>query len=466
VNKKSIFAFLIILFTLPLTVYYLLPQATYLYIEATGQKANLVIDASANLGGLPQTWRYLAQGGEELIPDTLSPTLNHLKQLQPRYIRIDHIFDGYIDFDDPYNLDFTKLDQLVNDITSVGALPFFALSYFPSQYTDDNTVTGQPNPQLWASAIRQTIQHYSSQYPNLYYEVYNEPDLFGQWKTYSSKNYLNLYRPVSHIAQELSPQLKPFKIGGPATTALYKNWVNKFLETITKENLRLDFYSWHRYSLNPHQFTKDIETFNQWLENHPQQMPNLELFITESGPDSENNSIYDQNLAAAHALSVINLTTAKLTGLFTFEIKDGLDSQKKTHWGRWGLLTHQESTDGLQPKPRFNSLLALNQLGSDRLQVTGQGDWVTALASQNPTTNSIIVEVTNYDRYSRHRENTPITFKNLPPGNYDLTKKLLNGGTNTQIIQILPQTLFQTSLNLAPNTTYILTLTPQTPDKD
>ena len=73
----------------------------------------------------------------------------------------------------------------------------------------------------WGQVVRATIEHFSGRnqrnLAGVIYEVWNEPDLFGSYKTYGDKNYLTMYE-VSARAAAGATNVNSFEIGGPATT--------------------------------------------------------------------------------------------------------------------------------------------------------------------------------------------------------------------------------------------------------
>jgi len=419
-----------------------------LFSEATGTKAEIRVDAGSNLGVLPQPWRNLAQGGEE--PDTITKVAQKIKLLQPNYIRIDHIYDFY---DVPNG--WTKLDSEVNAILAAGAKPLLALSYMPNGFGAD--ITAAPdNWNDWYALVKATIEHYSGKnnknISNVYYEVWNEPDLFGGWKAYGNKNYLRLYR-VSAQAAAAANNTLPFKLGGPATTGAYPNWIEALLNLVDAENLRLDFVSWHRYSWEAEALSDDAGLINRLLLKHPR-LALKEKLVTEYGPDPENNPAYDTGLGASHLLATIRASLGKIHKIFNFEIMDGPGPDGAAFWGRYGLLTHHAS--GLQPKPRYNLLLWLNQLEGQRLAVTGEGSWVKGISVASG--NILRLYLVNYDPRGAHQETVPIVINNLAPGSYQVNYEWFQGKTQTKAVQITGGT-FVDQVFMRPNEIIRLTLT-------
>jgi xylan 1,4-beta-xylosidase len=231
-------------------------------------------------------WRNLAQGGEDK-DWRMGSLVPKVKTLNPMYIRVDHIYD-FCDIVKKENgqliFNWTKFDLVINDILATGAKPFISLSYMPPSIAKDGDITGTPSSwQEYQTVIYNTINHLSKErgITDVYYEVWNEPDLFGQWKTYGKKNYLTLYSAASNAAKQIT-NAKTFKLGGPGTTALYKNWFDALAKQSIDNNMRLDFISWHRYSNDIDQFQKDIVEANSWMQDYPQ-LANTELLITEWG---------------------------------------------------------------------------------------------------------------------------------------------------------------------------------------
>ena len=155
-----------------------------LFSEATGTKAEIRVDAGNTLGTLPQPWRNLAQGGEE--PGAITQVTAKIKPLQVDYIRLDHIYDFYDTVkkeNGQVQFNWTGLDAEVNAILAAGAKPLLALSYLPSGFGAD-TVAAPDNWNDWFTLVKATIEHYSGskKIADIYYEVWNEPDLLGSWK--------------------------------------------------------------------------------------------------------------------------------------------------------------------------------------------------------------------------------------------------------------------------------------------
>lgn len=462
-NKKQLLSLIILLILLvALPFLYIASQSLQQFLSrAIGTKANITIDAVHTLESITQFWNSFAQGGEE-TKNMIAPVTSEVKNLSPAYIRIDHMFDHHNvvsrNSQGQLAFNFESLDRVVQSILNTGALPFFSLSYMPLVIAKNNDITQAPNNwNEWSQVVKQTIEHYSGKknlnLSNIYYEVWNEPDLFGKWKYYGDKNYLTLYNYAVTGAQNAT-NTNQFKIGGPATTQLYKNWITALANYATSNNLRLDFFSWHRYTAKPLDYNKDSTDVTSWLFPYPK-FVNITRIISEWGFDSEINSGYDTKLAAAHAVATIRQAINGYAHLFAFELVDGPDPGNRKYWGRWGLLTHPST--GISRKPRYEAFLMLKELKGKRLLLSGEGTWVSGIAAINEKTINIFL--TNYDSSGRNLEQVPVKIVNLTNGEYKLITKRLGQPTITETKTVTDGTI-NTAAILTVNDVMLLQISP------
>lgn len=464
-NKRFLYfritVLLVILLSLPLLLVTVKEIQKYL-TRAAGKNAALVVDTQLKLGKMRPFWNSYAQGGEE-SGDMIGPVVSELSRLAPNYIRIDHVFDHFDmvgrSADGSLTYNFSKLDVLIGSIVKTGARPFIALSYMPPVIAENGDITAKPkNWNEWQEVVMRLVEHVSGRselnLSQVYYEVWNEPDLFGKWKYTGDKNYLTLYAFAVRGAQK-AQGVNSFKIGGPATTALYKNWLTALANSASRQKLRLDFFSWHRYTTNPTDYNQDVRNVTNWLFYNPEYI-SLPRLITEWGFDSNTNPGYDGLLAAAHALSSIRQAMYGYEQLFAFEVVDGLSENSKPYWGRWGLITHPKT--GKLLKPRYAAFTLANLLQGTRLSVTGEGTWVSAIAAKTDETVRILV--TNYDPESRHTEETPLTITGLVNGEYLAKRTRLAQDPVTEKVKITQNT-YQTQIVLPANAVILLEITPE-----
>jgi len=442
--KKGILIFPFLILALVLSLISI-EKTIHFFSKAREIKTNIVVDPSINQGPLIPIWQALAQGGEEKYP--FDNILLEIAALKPKCIRLDHIYDFYNVVRKENNqliFQWEELDRLVNQILTVGALPFLSLSYMPPAIAKNEEITNPPeNWQDWAKVVKETIQHYSGKdqknLSNVIYEVWNEPDLFGGWKFGGEKDYRLLYK-YAVLGANQTQNTNPFKIGGPAITAPYKNWVDGFLDFTIKNNLRIDFYSWHRYSLQPEKFLEDINKVDTWLFKNSGF--SLEKYLTEWGPVAEKSTINNSNFAAAHLVATVRQVLQRVDLSFIFEIKGG-----------WGILTQEENSP--VKTPRYYALELLNKMNGTRISLKGESSWITGFAAKDG--NKIKIILANLDLKNEHFEIVPLTIINLENGNYFYQKTFLEGKRDISSKEITSG-VFQEKITITPNNIVVIEL--------
>lgn len=407
-----------------------------LMIGAEGRLAAITVETDHVLGPMPQPWRALAQGGEDLL-GFMDQAGGQVAGIKTQYVRIDHIYDGFNVVGPGLTYNWSSLDQVVDKIRAAGATPFLSLSYMPIPISKSDILDEPKDWNDWTQVVQKTIEHFSGDksIPNMYYEVWNEPDLFGKWTMGGSKDYKKLYLYASRGAQAARVS-QAFKFGGPATTGLYRNWLDSFFPFILENRLRLDFFSWHRYDTDLSKYNEDVSFVNLWIESHPY-FSNVEKIISEMGPDSEKGGQNDTQAGAAHLLAVMRELLAQIKYGFTFSVT-----------GNWGVIG----------KPRYEALKLLSNLGDQRLAVTGDGTWVQSYGAKKG--NAYQVLVVNYDPRGGHSEVVPVTFVNLVNQNFLLRQTTMGGGT-TQTEVATTEAILQREIPLTPNAAVLLELTPK-----
>jgi len=427
----------------------LLNSVTRLFVGAEGRLAAIAVETDHPLGPMPQPWRALAQGGEE-EKTFLDNTSVQVAAAKPQYIRIDHIYDGFnvvSKTNGQLQFNWTQLDGIVDKISATGAKPFLSLSYMPPAISSGDIVAEPTSYNDWALVVQRTIEHYSGGkgIDGVYYEVWNEPDLFGKWTMGGKKDYKKLYIYASRGAQA-ARGVKPFKLGGPATTALYKNWLDNFFPFILDNKLRLDFFSWHRYGLNVDQYAQDVDNVQRWLDSHPY-FASVEKIVTEMGPSSDKAAVNDNRVGAAHLIATARELLFRISYGFNFSVKDAPGST-----GGWGIISSSGSV-----KPRYIALTMLDKLGNMRLGLTGEGTWVRAMAARDGNTYQVLV--VDYDPKGIHSEVVPVSFIDLQPGNFTLKQTVLGASSVSEQIAT-DVAVFQRQVPLTPNSAVLLELTP------
>lgn len=365
-EKRKIGLFINVVF-LGLSLFFLLLRwnLPVSFLKRAAEEKEEVVFETTPQGQLKRIWKNFSQGGEEGKKNMLTPAFEEIKALEPEHIRIDHLFDFYDTArktaqGGKFIYNFSVLDERVKEITDLGATPFLCLSYFPKAISAN--LTQLPESLVdWEELINKVVQRYSGtslgdkKIANIYYEVWNEPDNFGQM---SPEQYFLLYSATIRGALKCRDCL-PFKIGGPAITTLKKDWMESFLSLIAQNNLRLDFVSWHSYQKDPQKTLMEMETLRQ-LRAFNLLLGKPEIIVSEWGSTPEISPLHDSYWDASHTIEGVSLFKDKIDRVFAFELKDGVSPEGKKFWGRWGLLTNESG--GITPKPRYFSFIFLNKL--------------------------------------------------------------------------------------------------------
>lgn len=408
------------------------------YAGAEGRLSAVSIDITRPLGPMPKVWGGLSQGGEDLEGFLVKAGLE-VSKLNMDYIRIDHVYDmfGVVEKAGGAEYNWSRLDKVVQDIIKAGAKPFLSLSYMPGVFTGGDILAEPRDWNEWSRLVQATVEHYSGalKIDDVYYEVWNEPDLFGKWRMGGKKDYKNLYYYAA-VGASRAQNVKNFKLGGPATTGLYRNWMDNFFPYILNNKLRLDFFSWHRYDLDPMQYARDAESVDKWIEGQPY-FSQVEKIISEMGPDAKAGGLNDTQAGAAHLIAVVRQLMGKIKYGFSFSVT-----------GNWGVVG----------KPRYQALEYLSRLGPDRMPVSGEGTWVKAIAAKSGDRYQVVMA--NYDSKGTHFEAVPLSFLGLKRNKYLLKRQLL-GQNMTETEVATSEAIWQTIVPMPANSIAWVELTPK-----
>lgn len=425
-SRRQIFTlvvFFLLLLSLPLVVY-LARQQQILRKRAAVLPPNIIVDTQNVLGTLPRFWQGLAQGGEEKEPN-LDDIKDELRALEPAYIRLDHIFDFYDVVyrkrDQTLGFNWRTLDQRIQDILNTGAAPFLSLSYMPAVLSSGAEVDLPWDWKEWQSLVRETIEHVSGKkglnLENVYYEVWNEPDLFGRFTVGGKKDYRALYY-WSVAGAKKAENVNEFKIGGPAVSYLHPSFLPAFLDYVSANGLRLDFVSWHVYDFNEARIAEEAQILSGWLSRDPSFL-GVEKVVSEWGIESAKSFRHGQNVSAAHTVAAIIRMTGTVDLALAFEIKDG----PHDFGTGWGIFTHEAA--GKTPKPRYFALWLAKFLKTSRLLLLGEGTYVKAIAAKDAD-ETVSLLVSNYSPFYFPSDTAvPIIFNRLYNGVYKLSAWVL-----------------------------------------
>ncbi len=409
-NLLPLIGIVALLIMIPITVS-IGQKISRLISQAQTVPANIVVDAGILQGPILRPWIGVSQGGElENDKKTLIsilPVVGKLKALNIKYVRFDHIF----------NFPLNERLKEIKAVSAMGAFPVISLSYYPTSVA--SSWTGRPyNWSAWETEVESLITRISRDTPNVYYEVWNEPDGkdFGNM---SAGEYLQLYRRTVAAANRVK-NVQPFKIGGPAmANPDNKAWMKQFVTQVAKEGLRVDFISWHRYHRDAQVFTRDLDFVDDIL--FANNLSDRERLITEWGTDPKPGPIHLTSFEATHFVAVTRRILDRVMVATKFEARDGVITGGGTavkDGEGLGIFTYNGND-----KPISSAIRLVNKMGGYRILLGGEGSNVTGFATKNADSTNILL--VNYDKDLKNTEDVPISVRGLSPGQVQIKKTVL-----------------------------------------
>ena len=247
-----------------------------------------------------------------------------------RYIRFHAIFHdvlGTVSVENGKTLyDWTKIDQLYDDLLARHIKPFVELGFTPQALaTSNNSIfywhgdTSHPKPDGWRDLVAAFSRHIEQRYGKSevrtwFFEVWNEPNLSGFWEGGDQKAYFDLYDLTAKTIKSIDPELR---VGGPATAGAA--WVPEFLAHVKQSGAPVDFVSTHTYGVqggfldengksdtkldpSPDAIVGDVRRVRDEISASP--FPTLPLYFTEwSTSYTPRDSVHDSYISAPYILT-------------------------------------------------------------------------------------------------------------------------------------------------------------------
>ena len=199
--------------------------------------------------------------GTLIRPDSQAQLKIAVDELGFRYIRFHDIFHDVLGtvrvVDGRTVYDWSKIDQLYDDLLSKGIRPFVELGFTPqAMTTSEQTIfywkgnTSHPKLGPWRDLIDAFVRHVRERYGvaevrHWYFEVWNEPNLDGFWERADQQAYFELYDVTARTIKAIDPTLQ---VGGPSTAGAA--WVPEFLDYARKTGTPVDFVTTHAYGVD------------------------------------------------------------------------------------------------------------------------------------------------------------------------------------------------------------------------
>jgi Glycosyl hydrolases family 39 len=426
-----------------------LDEAKIVLLPADRTEAvSLSVNAETKEGIVPNGLIGLSQGGG--MSDYDDATAAKLKEGGFKWFRMDNVLTSALKKDEQgkFVYDWSDFDRRLDFMYKVGAEPIFAASYMPQvlDAVPNNDRQSAPNDyEAWEELCYQAAKRGLERGKRVHFwEVWNEANtgwikpgpndtgpeefktLYQQAIGQDEPNheivrrfeaYAKVYRATARGVRQADPQAK---VGGPALASgpfeqtncdhcrHGKGFARGLMLWCDKENLPLDFVSWHEYFQAANVIAKEADAFRQYLDEFPKLRQSVKsLMITEWNEAWWPNRPHDHEIAAAwcaHGM-IRTMIPKKIDRPCLFYVKQGDMSFR----GDWSILMHEN-----RPKPTFNMARIFNSLSGEWVKISGGDDDVCALAAFNSKQGRLAVVLVNFrDRYSVARQ-VRLKTNNLP----------------------------------------------------
>ena len=179
----------------------------------------------------------------------------------------------------PESYDFRLTDEYITAVRKTGAEPIYRLGESIEHTSVKRFVHPPANMEKWAAVCLGIIRHYNEGWANgfqhhiRYWEIWNEPENRPTMWSGTDDDYLRLYRTAATTIKKEFPDLK---VGGPALGAS-GSFVNgefhptdfavNFLTMCRKNNVPLNFFSWHCYTADPTELSARARAIRRLLDS-------------------------------------------------------------------------------------------------------------------------------------------------------------------------------------------------------
>lgn len=395
--------------------------------------------------------------GTLIRPDSQAQLKTAVDELGFRYIRFHAIFHDVLGtvrvVDGRTVYDWSKIDQLYDDLLSKGIRPFVELGFTPqAMSTSGLTIfywkgnTSHPKLGPWRDLIDAFVRHVRERYGvaevrQWYFEVWNEPNLDGFWERADQQAYFELYDVTARTIKAIDSTLQ---VGGPSTAGAA--WVPEFLAYAHKKGSPVDFVTTHAYGvdhgfldekgqsdtkLSPSQdaIVGDVRRVRQQISESA--YPSLPLYFTEwSTSYTPRDAVHDSYISAPYILSKLKATQGMVQGMSYWTYTDLFEEPgppPTPFHGGFGLLNRE----GIR-KPAFFAYKYLHALHGKEIPST---DKESILTTDGANTSALVWEwqqpeqkVSNRPFYTRLVPATAaptarLNFKHLAAGEYRVEVK-------------------------------------------
>jgi xylan 1,4-beta-xylosidase len=363
--------------------------------------------------------------GTLIRDDSQAQLKTAVDELGFRYIRFHAIFHdvlGTVKIENGKTIyDWTKVDQLYDDLLARHIKPFVELGFTPKALaTSGNSIfywngnTSHPKPDGWRDLIQAFVHHIEERYGkdevrSWFFEVWNEPNLSGFWEGGDQKAYFDLYDLTAKAMKGIDPALR---VGGPSTAGAA--WVPEFLAHVKQSGAGVDFVTTHTYGVDggfldeegksdtklspsPDAIVGDVRRVRK--EIAASAFPGLPLYFTEwSTSYTPRDFVHDSYISAPYILSKLKASQGLLQGMSYWTYTDLFEEPGPPHesfHGGFGLLNRE----GIR-KPAYFAYKYLNALRGESVATS---DSQTMVAVKDGNLSAVIWDFEQPDQKLSNR---------------------------------------------------------------
>ncbi|SDW08909.1 xylan 1,4-beta-xylosidase [Marinococcus luteus] len=344
--------------------------------------------------------------------------VEQLHQLQKdigfRYVRFHNIFSDELEVynerpDGSWYVNFFHIEALIDQFLANNIKPFLEIGFMPKKLANSShtifegkaTVSPPKSMERWLDLLESFIRHLFNRYgseevKSWYFEFWNEPEVDYFWPG-SKEKFFSFYAQSYQRIKAIDPELC---VGGFGTVGFGGNssWLNDFHEYAVKENVGIDFFSFHVYNLmnnkksdtaDPSKKTGNGSKVTEYLSkitmigdetnftrsvdniiNHTKSLSTMdqEKWITEWNANSDHGDpLHDTCYMSAFIVKnvVHNFQKIRGMGYWTFtDIFREFSKEPALYHGGFGLMTY----NGIK-KASYHALAFLSKLGEELVTI-------------------------------------------------------------------------------------------------
>ncbi|MDZ5781967.1 GH39 family glycosyl hydrolase [Marinococcus luteus] len=381
------------------------------------QAAKENIDFSQSTRAINHSFTSLATFGDAALglrKDFHDQLFQLQKDIGFRYVRFHNIFSDQLEVynerpDGSWYANFSHIEALIDQLLANNIKPFIEIGFMPGGLAGKSytifegraSVSAPKSMERWLELLDSFIRHLFNRYgskevKSWYFEFWNEPEVDYFWRE-SKEEFFSFYAQSSRCIKAIDPDLC---VGGFGNIDFHGNasWLNDFHEFAVKQQVGLDFFSFHVYNLMTNREKKKekpaikVDSFSTVTEflsevtmigeednfsasidkiiNHTKKYSTLdqEKWITEWNANSDyGDPLHDTCYMAAFIVknAVDNFQKISGMGYWTFtDVFREFSREPTLYHGGFGLMTY----NGIK-KASYHAFAFLSKLGEELITI-------------------------------------------------------------------------------------------------